>query len=54
MCWFNYENLASLKYRFLAITGKGKVKVRKLAAFETQPTTGLKPKIGEIEVDDFK
>lgn len=53
--WYNYANLASLKYRFLHITGKGKVHVRQLQAFKVN--TGdrtLKPGIVGIEIDDYK
>ena len=53
--WLNYANLASLKYRFLHITGKGKVRVRQLQGFKTTANEkALRPNVGAVEVDDYK
>ena len=53
-CWYNYANLTNLRYRFLAITGKGKVAIRKLSSFDELPKQGIQPKIPQLAPDDFK
>lgn len=52
--WYNYANLAGLRYRFLAITGKGKVSVKQISGFEPEAKEGLQKKSPVISVDDFK
>ena len=53
-CWYNYRNLAGLTYRFLAITGKGKVSLKQLGTFDVLATKGLRTKIKQVSVDDYK
>ena len=52
--WYNYANLAGLRYRFLAITGKGKVSVKQISGFEPEVKEGVKQKSPVVSVDDFK
>lgn len=52
--WINYDNVASFRYRFLAITGKAKVKVKKLVPFDSRPKEGLKPEVKEVDPEDFR
>lgn len=52
--WYNYRNLAGLTYRFLAITGKGKVKVKQLGSFDVKARTGLQTKIPLLSIDDYR
>ena len=52
--WYNYRNLAGLTYRVLAITGKGKVKVKQLGSFDVEARTGLQTKIPLLSVDDYR
>lgn len=52
--WYNIENVVSFKYRFLAITGKGKVKLKQLDKFATKPKDGIAEQIPLQDVDDFK
>lgn len=53
--WYNFANVAGLKYRFLQITGKGKVRVKQVKGFTLTPgDKTLKPSINGIEVDDYK
>lgn len=52
--WYNIENVVSFKYRFLAITGKGKVKLKQLDKFATKPKDGISEQIPLQDVDDFK
>jgi hypothetical protein len=52
--WYNYNNIASLRYRFLHITGKGKVAIKQITPFESRPAPGIAEKIPQVEVDDYK
>jgi hypothetical protein len=53
--WYNFANLASLRYRFLHITGKGKVRIRQLQGLKLAPAdASLKPTITPLEVEDYK
>lgn len=52
--WLNYANLASLRYRFLQITGKGKVHIKQLRSYDVQQNPGEKSKVSTVEPDDFK
>ncbi|OGV68484.1 MAG: hypothetical protein A2340_00785 [Lentisphaerae bacterium RIFOXYB12_FULL_60_10] len=53
-CWYNYANLTSLQYRFLAVTGKGKVNVRQIDQFDTVNEAGVPAKVPVIRPDDYK
>lgn len=52
--WYVVDNIASFQYRFFAITGKGKVKLKRLDEFSVKAKEGLPDKIDLQEVDDFK
>lgn len=53
--WYNYANLTALKYRFLHITGKGKVQIKQIQNHKLAPSdSALKPSVKTIEVDDYK
>ena len=52
--WINYENVSSFRYRFLAITGKAKVKVKKIVPFKSTEKEGLKREVPEVDPEDFR
>lgn len=54
--WYNYANLAGFKYRFLHITGKGKVQIRQLQGFKVNASDSRSAKsgVGGVEVDSYK
>jgi hypothetical protein len=53
--WYNFDNIVSLRYRFLHITGKGKVRIRQLQGLKLAPAdASLKPTITPLEVEDYK
>ena len=52
--WYNYNQLAEFRYRFAAITGKGKVKIKQLGKFNVEETIGLQEVIPQLNLNDFK
>ena len=53
--WYNVNNLVSVRYQFLAITGKGKVTVRALAPPTLKPATeSAKKGIPAVEPEDYR
>lgn len=52
--WYNMDNIVSFRYRFLAITGKGKVKLIRQDTFAVKSREGASTQIPLQEVDDFK
>jgi hypothetical protein len=53
--WYNVENLVSVRYQFLAITGKGKVSVRTVAPPPVRPpATPARPSVRPLEPEDYR
>ena len=53
--WYNVNNLVSVRYQFLAITGKGKVTVRALTPPTLKPATeAAKKGIPVVEPEDYR
>ena len=53
--WYNVDNLVSVRYRFVQITGKGKVTVRALQPPELQaPTDATRPLIRPLDPEDYR
>jgi len=52
--WYNFRNVASLRYRFHTITGKAKVSLKQVKPLDVQPKPGLPRKIEPLGVDDYK
>ncbi|OVE75583.1 hypothetical protein BVX97_04135 [bacterium E08(2017)] len=52
--WYNVDNIASFRYKFLAITGRGKVKLVHQSKFKTENTEGYQKALPLQSADDFK
>lgn len=53
--WYNVDNLVSVKYRFIEITGKGKVSVRTFTAPALREgTTGPPKEIVPLDSEDYR
>jgi len=53
--WYNVDNLVSVQYQFLAITGKGKVVVRGLEPPRVKESPQTRAKLlAPIDPDDYK
>ena len=53
-CWYNFNNLVSFEYRFLAITGKSKVAIKQADRLAVQQESGIVTKIPVVGVDDYR
>ena len=53
--WYNVDNLVSVRYQFLEITGKGKISVRTTAppVLKDSESTPSKP-IDQVLIDDYR
>jgi len=52
--WYNVNNLVSVRYQFLAITGKGKVAVRTLAAPKPKAKIDFRKELQPLSPDDYR
>lgn len=53
--WYNMDNLVSVRYQFLAITGKGKVSIRTIAAPPTKASPDAQKRALEaLDPEDYR
>lgn len=53
--WYNMNNLVSLRYQFLAITGKGKVVVRSITPPQLKPTKDtVQRSVTPLDPEDYR
>jgi len=53
--WYNMDNVVSVRYRFLEITGKGKVTVRTFTALpRAEPSAGATKKLHPLDAEDYR
>ncbi len=53
--WYNVDNLVSVRYRFVEITGKGKVMVRTVTPPKIKPPTVThKSEVPALEPEDYR
>ena len=52
--WYNMDNLVSVRYRFLEITGKGKVVVRTFAAPRVETPAAPPREIPALDPEDYR
>ncbi len=53
--WYNFNNVINFSYRYLKITGKGRVVIRQTAPFELQQEKFAVPeKVAPIRLNDYQ